>query len=103
MAHLEAVLHMRCVGREALRSGSIKLVPLGKRRGDEQDQTSATQHDDNNNSLYLFGKMVVRGTHRSNHLKEPCPLALRFSGKHALRLISLGKHPGTFFRSTSSC
>ena len=36
---------------------------------------------------------------RSNYLKEPCVQSLRFSGRHALRLIALGKHPGTFLRA----
>ncbi len=55
MAHLEAVLQMRCVGKQALRSSSIKLVPLRSGQDQDQDHSSETKGDDSN-SLYLFGK-----------------------------------------------
>ena len=109
LAHIEAVLHMPCVGESALAYSSVKLQPIGD--GDQSDAKS----------LYLFGKVVVHGSHtmathlglrthfciacgahgtlRSNYLREPGAQMLRPSGKEALRLIALGKHPGTYLNA----
>ena len=57
MAHIEAVLHMHCVGKQALRSSSIKLIALRSSSGhDDQDDAS------NVSNMFLFGKMVVHGS-----------------------------------------
>ena len=120
MAHIEAVLHLHCVGKQALKTSSIKLVPLSSGQNSESTCESSDANDDSN-ILSLFGKMVVHGSHamathaglrihfctacgsygsfRSNYLKEPCIQQLRYSGKHALRLIVLGKHPGVFLKA----
>ena len=107
LAYIESVLHMPCVGEQAQAFSSIKMQLF---------------EGQSNGSLFLFGSVVlhdshvmathvglhlhfctscgVHGTRRRNYLREPCAEMLRPSGREALRLISLGKHPNSYLKAS---
>lgn len=107
MAHLDAILHMKCPEAIANKFSGIELITLEYFRASEDK--------------YLVGQVLVHGSHslaihfglglrfcsccgahgrnRSNNLKIQCPGVPTPAGKEAMRLILLGKAPDTYLKT----